>query len=252
MMLLIRYVVCRPATLAAWVGLPLAFAAFAALTSASVRLMLSSSSKLDGFATLEGLGPSIAGAVMPMAEPLAIIAALLSVRVLLNTSTAIPLFLIEPKRTRLFLILCVDIAIVGFIMAATGGLTATGTSRLILGPVVPSQAWPSPLSTSLLLCLPVALILTGRMLIAASLCVAVDSVGKGAASYIALYYLLPIVVANLPASQTLSTWIPSIAGTAILEPEPIISPLFSGVIALVYLLIAIGIACATLNYRDIR
>lgn len=45
----------------------------------------------------------------------------------------------------------------------------------ILNPVVPAQAWPALLSTALLLCLPVALML------AAALCVAFDSVSKGAA-----------------------------------------------------------------------
>ena len=59
--LLMRYAVCRPAPLTAWFGLPVAFILFTALTSVSVRLMLSTDSKLDGLATLAGMGPSIAG-----------------------------------------------------------------------------------------------------------------------------------------------------------------------------------------------
>lgn len=252
LMLLMRYAVCRPAPLTAWLGLPVAFIAFSALTSASVRLMFSADSKLDGLATLAGMGPSIAGAVMPMTEPVAIIAALLTIRILTNTATAVPLFLIEPKRTRLFLALCADIAIIGTTVTAAGALAATGVSRLILNPVVPEQAWPAPLSTALLLCLPVALILAGRMLVAAALCVTLDSAGKGAAAYIALYYLLPIVVTNLQAPQTLHEWLPSIAGTAILEPKPGISPMLSGAIALAYAMTAIGIACIAQKQRDIR
>ncbi len=183
---------------------------------------------------------------------MAIIAALLAIRILTNTATAVPLFLIEPKRTRLFLALCTDIALIGIIAATLGALAATEVSRLILNPVVPEQAWPAPLSTALLLCLPVALILAGRMLVAAALCVTLDSAGKGAAAYIALYYLLPIVVANLPASQTLHEWLPSIAGTAILEPTPGINPVLSGAIALAYAVTAIGIACIAQKQRDIR
>lgn len=252
LMLLMRYAVCRPAPLTAWLGLPVAFILFTALTSASVRLMLSADSKLDGLATLAGMGPSIAGAVMPMTEPVAIVAALLTIRILTNTATAVPLFLVEPKRTRLFLALCTDIALIGIIAATLGALAATEVSRLILDPVVPAQAWPAPLSTALLLCLPVALVLAGRMLVAAALCVALDSAGKGAAAYVALYYLLPIVVANLPASQTLHEWLPSIAGTAILEPTPGINPVLSGAIALAYAVTAIGIACIAQKQRDIR
>lgn len=251
LMLLMRYVVCRPAPLMAWAGLPVAFVVFAALTSASVRLMLSSGSKLDGLATLTGLGPSIAGAVMPMIEPVAIIAALLSVRVLTNTATAMPLFLIEPKRTRLFLTLCADIVAVGFITAASGGSAATCVSRLILGSVVPARVWPAPLSASLLLCFPVALILAGRMLVAASLCVAFNSTGKGAIAYIALYYLLPIVAANLPNPRTLHEWLPSIAGTAILEQSPGMNPTLSGLIALAYAIIAVTAACVAQMQRDV-
>ena len=178
LMLLMRYAVCRPAPLTAWLGLPVAFIAFSALTSASVRLMFSADSKLDGLATLAGMGPSIAGAVMPMTEPVAIVAALLTIRILTNTATAVPLFLVEPKRTRLFLALCADIAIIGTTVTAAGALAATGVSRLILDPVVPAQAWPAQLSTALLLCLPVALVLAGRMLVAAALCVALDSAAK--------------------------------------------------------------------------
>lgn len=249
--LLMRYVVCRPASLTAWLGLPAAFVAFTALTSASVRLMLSADSRLDGLATLAGMGPSIAGAVMPMTEPVAIIAALLVIRILTNMATAVPLFLIEPKRTRLFLTLCADIAIIGIIATASGAIAATGVSRLVLDPVVPAQAWPAPLSTALLLCLPVALILTGRMLVVAALCVVFNSVGKGAVAYIALYYLLPIVVANLPMPQSLHEWLPSIAGTAILEPQPNITPMLSGAIAFVYVAIAIGGACMAQQQRDV-
>ena len=50
LMLLMRYAVCRPAPLTAWLGLPVAFIAFSTLTSASVRLMFSADSKLDGLA----------------------------------------------------------------------------------------------------------------------------------------------------------------------------------------------------------
>ncbi|KAA8818546.1 hypothetical protein CSQ85_08620 [Bifidobacterium rousetti] len=251
LMLLMRYVVCRPAPLMAWAGLPVAFTAFAALTSVSVRLMFSSDSRLDGLATLTGLGPSIAGAVMPMSEPVAIIAALLSVRVLTDTATAMPLFLIEPKRMRLFLTLCADIVAAGFLASIVGGLAATGASRLILGSVVPARAWPAPLSASLLLCLPMALILTGRMLVAASLCVAFNSTGKGTIAYIALYYLLPIIAANLPNPQTLHEWLPSIAGTAILDQSPNMNPTLSGLIALAYVIIAITAACVAQTQRDV-
>lgn len=249
--LLMRYAVCRPAPLAAWLGLPIAFVVLTALTSASVRLMLSADSRLDGLATLAGMGSSIAGAVMPMTEPVAIIAALLAIRILTNTATAVPLFLIEPKRTRLFLALCADIAIIGIIATASGAMAATGISRLILNPVVSEQSWPAPLSTALLLCLPVALILAGRMLVAAALCVALNSVGKGVAAYITLYYLLPIVTANLRMPRSLREWLPSIAGTAILEPEPSIAPMLSGAIAFAYVVIAIGIACVAQKQRDV-
>ncbi|KAB7788321.1 hypothetical protein [Bifidobacterium cebidarum] len=77
-------------------------------------------------------GLDIAGAIIPMSEPVAIIAALLSVRVLTDTATAMPLFLIEPKRTRLFLTLCADIVAAGSPASIVGGLAATGSSRLIL------------------------------------------------------------------------------------------------------------------------
>lgn len=250
-LLFMRHAMLRPALLAAWLGLPLSFAVFAALIGISVRLMLSSGSTIDGLATLAGMGPSIAGAVMPLVEPVAIVATMLVIRILTDTATAVPLFLIEPKRTRLLLPLCIAIAMTGVVATAIGGVVATGVFRLILGPVVPKHAWPSSLSVSLLLCLPVALVLTARMLIAASLCVAFDSVGRGAAAYIALYYLPPVVVANLPDLRMLHEWLPSTAGTAIMENRPAINPILSGVIALAYVVIAVVAAVISLDRKDV-
>lgn len=251
MLLFLRHAICRPAPLAAWLGLSLSFAVFAALTGASIRLMLSAGSKADGLAVLAGMGPSVAGTVMPLSEPVAIVATLLVIRILTSAATAVPLLLIEPKRTWLFLTLCADIAITGVVATAVGGVVSTGVFRLILGPVVPERDWPSPLPVSLLLCLPVALILTARMLIAASLCVTFDSIGKGAAAYIALYYLPPIVVANLPDLRMPHEWLPSIAGTAVVETRPAINPILSGAIALAYVVIAVAVAVVSLNRRDV-
>ncbi|WP_240541225.1 hypothetical protein [Bifidobacterium santillanense] len=182
-------------------GTALSFAVFAALTGVSVRLMLSSGSKVDGLAALAGMGPSI--------------------------------------------------AVTGVVVTTVGGLVSTGVFRLILGPVVPERFWPSSLSVSLMLCLPVALMLTARMLIAASLCMIFDSIGEGATVYIVLYYLPPIVVANLPDLRMLHEWLPSIAGTAIVESQSDISPMLSGVIALAYVVIAVVLAAASLNRRDV-
>ena len=73
----------------------------------------------------------------------------------------------------------------------------------------------------------------------------------GGAAAIGMYYLLPIVTANLRMPRALREWLPSIAGTAILEPEPSIAPMLSGAIAFAYVAVAIGIACIAQKRRDV-
>lgn len=249
--MLLRYVMCRPAAGVAWLMVSVTFVVFASLTSASVRLMLTTDGGPDGLAMLSAMGPSIAGAVMAMVEPVVVIAAFLSSRVLTNSAMATPLLLIEPRRARLLALLQVATALSAGLTSLAGSLVATGLSRLILAGEVPQQSWPAPLSVSLWLCVPVTLLVVGQSLIALSLAVATGSTGKGAVAYVLMYYVLPIAVTNIPVLKGCLEWLPSTAGRAIFEPNPTVNVWASGIVATAYAALAILAAHMSLSRRDV-
>lgn len=198
-------------------------------------------------ALLSGIGSPTSISSLQLIEPVAVIAGFVGAKILVAPEIAVPVFLLEKKRHRIFGALVFVIGALCWSLTFVGLLATNGVQSLILGENYSLEAM---LSAVLKLALA-ALICTSRVLIAVGLVVLCNGVGAGAVVYGLTYFLFPVLVAQLPFATAVRGFMPSIVGYSVFDPMSVGNPWISVALSIGYCVTTLVLAAVALNRRDL-
>lgn len=242
----------RPTLIFIWILIPISLLAVSSLTAFSISLMVLYQANDVSVSIINGLGVSVPGASMPMMEPVVLLAGILCIRIVINRSMAIPIFLAGPKRTRVFFTITGYATGMCYLDVCLGSFISELFSRAVMQQIIGMQTLPVPLQRSLLSSLIVALILSTHMIMLMAFCVILDGIGKGIGIYAVVYYILPIIVSNIQALHPFHRFLPSIVSSEMLEINTNNNSFIGFILCIAYAAVASVAAVHAIENRDMK